>query len=316
MKQPLPFQTLDYAADVLNEICRDRGLPENSYSVEAFLLDAQKGRVRLTVVLPGNVLIDRKNGASIPSARFRAVFLSPKVNHPEEMPFGQTFPKGAEHFYIDAVTAYSLSVRPSGVELRALENVRPDGGVDVYRTAEPLIEVGVTDLRISFGELRKYAVKLLAAPDDAADSHEASKPSLAAEPRPNGATIADETPGRASEQATDSAPPAAAHDIASATDAGEAIGNEIARIQMGRNTKEVMDAYIQSRARHIYANQWLYADHKTRPDTKQGIAAIIATEMERNKYRSDRDKVLGASTIVKEIPKGLTGGRAKNGKRR
>ncbi|WP_442808657.1 hypothetical protein [Trinickia soli] len=79
-------------------------------------------------------------------------------------------------------------------------------------------------------------------------------------------------------------------------------------LKMGTNSKEAMNAHIETRARAMYVEN---------PSlNKGGIAKAIAEELKRAGYSSERGDYLSAATIEKAIPVGLTGGRAANGKSR
>ncbi|WP_129112207.1 hypothetical protein [Burkholderia pseudomallei] len=81
-----------------------------------------------------------------------------------------------------------------------------------------------------------------------------------------------------------------------------------ASLRMGTNNKEAMDAYINTRARAMYAGNPRL--------TKGNIAKAIAEEFKNAGYSGERGDYLSAATIEKAIPAGLTGGRAANGRNR
>ncbi|MEV9633749.1 hypothetical protein ABZO35_04625 [Burkholderia pseudomallei] len=81
-----------------------------------------------------------------------------------------------------------------------------------------------------------------------------------------------------------------------------------ASLKMGTNNKEAMDAYINTRARAMYAENSRL--------TKGNIAKSIAEEFKNAGYSGERGDYLSAATIEKAIPAGLTGGRAANGRNR
>lgn len=83
--------------------------------------------------------------------------------------------------------------------------------------------------------------------------------------------------------------------------------SQAAPLRMEANSKVSVDAYIDKRAREIYA--------AGEASTRRGIAEIIAGEMKSNGYRSERNDYLDWSTVDKAIPRGLTGGRGKNGRK-
>jgi hypothetical protein len=91
--------------------------------------------------------------------------------------------------------------------------------------------------------------------------------------------------------------------VTAASNAGAATA-----LKMGTNSKEAMNAHIETRARAMYAeNSGL---------NKGNIAKAIAEELKRSGYSGERGDYLSAATIEKAIPTGLTGGRAANGKNR
>ncbi|MDN7558126.1 hypothetical protein [Burkholderia orbicola] len=81
-------------------------------------------------------------------------------------------------------------------------------------------------------------------------------------------------------------------------------------LHIGHNDKADVLAYIERRSREIRSEG---ATIKT--CTKMDIAKIIADEMKTKGYRGDRNAFLSASTIVRNVPTGLTGGRARNGRK-
>jgi hypothetical protein len=79
-------------------------------------------------------------------------------------------------------------------------------------------------------------------------------------------------------------------------------------LEMGTNSKEAMNAHIETRARAMYVEN---------PSlNKGGIAKAIAEELKRAGHSGERGDYLSAATIEKAVPAGLTGGRAANGKNR
>lgn len=81
-----------------------------------------------------------------------------------------------------------------------------------------------------------------------------------------------------------------------------------AALKIGANSKEAMNAHIETRARVMYAENSVL--------NKGGIAKAIAGELQTAGYMGERGNYLSAATIEKAIPTGLTGGRAANGKNR
>jgi hypothetical protein len=79
-------------------------------------------------------------------------------------------------------------------------------------------------------------------------------------------------------------------------------------IQIGSNSKKLIDAYVEERARKIYASDEAL--------TKGAMAKIIANELKTNGYRGERNDYLSEATVVRAIPSGLTGGRSKNGRKK
>ncbi|MFM0011645.1 hypothetical protein [Paraburkholderia sediminicola] len=105
-----------------------------------------------------------------------------------------------------------------------------------------------------------------------------------------------------------SATPTRAPDL-SATDAPPAVGGQAVSLNIGSNPKIALKAYIARRARVIFSANETVAAH-----TREGIAEVIAAEMRTNGYRGTLGEYLSAATIVRAIPAGLTGGRARNGR--
>ncbi|SAL49971.1 hypothetical protein AWB67_02291 [Caballeronia terrestris] len=80
------------------------------------------------------------------------------------------------------------------------------------------------------------------------------------------------------------------------------------RLEIGRpNSREAIATHVEKRSRELYRDNTLL--------TKEEIATTIATELKANGYPGDRRTYLKAATIVRLMPPGLTGGRAKNGKK-
>ena len=84
---------------------------------------------------------------------------------------------------------------------------------------------------------------------------------------------------------------------------GQAVGLEV-----GRNGREAITTHVELRAREM---------HRAEPSlTRQKIAMAIASELEHRGYAGELGRYLSVPTIVKRIPSGLTGGRARNGSKR
>lgn len=83
---------------------------------------------------------------------------------------------------------------------------------------------------------------------------------------------------------------------------------EPTRLVIGSNSKASINAYVDRRSREIFS-----AGQAT---DKGPIAEIIAKELEAWGHASQSGKYLSAATIEKAIPAGLTGGRAKNGRKK
>ncbi|HDR9512053.1 TPA: hypothetical protein QDC03_007299 [Burkholderia cepacia] len=77
-------------------------------------------------------------------------------------------------------------------------------------------------------------------------------------------------------------------------------------LRIGKNDKESTDAYITRRSNEMY--------HEGTARTKAEIAKALESEMKDAGYRGERGD-LSAATIERAIPAGLTGGRAKNGRK-
>jgi hypothetical protein len=89
-----------------------------------------------------------------------------------------------------------------------------------------------------------------------------------------------------------------------AKDFGELVCSQL---QIGRNNRDCIVTYVQSRAPEIFAEGQI--------TTAIGIGKAIATWLEDKGYKGERGGYLSAGTIIKHIPAGLTGGRSKNGKK-
>jgi hypothetical protein len=93
-----------------------------------------------------------------------------------------------------------------------------------------------------------------------------------------------------------------------ATRAANNEGAQATVLHIGINSKTSLDAYIRQRSREMYS-----ADQSL---TKGKIAQDIAAELRTKGYQRERPTddclYLSAATIEKAIPAGLTGGRAKN----
>ncbi|SOE81322.1 hypothetical protein SAMN05446927_4600 [Caballeronia arationis] len=98
-------------------------------------------------------------------------------------------------------------------------------------------------------------------------------------------------------------PRAQHHDLASSRpDGGQPL-----RLRIGPNSRKSIAAYVGERSSELYRNDASL--------TKQGIATTIATELKNDGYSGERGEYLTAATIVRLMPPGLTGGRAKNGRK-
>ncbi|MGF6807422.1 hypothetical protein OKW30_002548 [Paraburkholderia sp. Clong3] len=81
-----------------------------------------------------------------------------------------------------------------------------------------------------------------------------------------------------------------------------------ARLGIGRpNSREAIAAHVEQRSREMYN-----ADKSL---TKRKIATTIAAELQGNGYRGERGQYLSPSGIERLLPTGLTGGRARNGRK-
>lgn len=87
---------------------------------------------------------------------------------------------------------------------------------------------------------------------------------------------------------------------------GAAADVEKAALRLGSNSKAAIDDYVERRAREIYRNG--------EASNNSAIAKIIHDELQARGYRSERTQP-SVATIIKAIPAGLTGGRAKNGRK-
>jgi hypothetical protein len=108
---------------------------------------------------------------------------------------------------------------------------------------------------------------------------------------------------------TDAAP--AASDRMSTNDRDRASSppdaNRAVRLVIGPNSRESIAAHVAARSRELYS-----ADTSL---TKDKMAAIIATELQGKGYRGEPRKYLAAATVLRLMPSGLTGGRARNGQK-
>jgi hypothetical protein len=85
-------------------------------------------------------------------------------------------------------------------------------------------------------------------------------------------------------------------------------GDDAKRLNMGRNSKASINAYIERRSREIYAAK--------EASTREAIAKILEKEMRANGYFNASNKPLSAGRIDRLMPAGFTGGKEKNGRKK
>jgi hypothetical protein len=165
MRNLLPYETLDEAVLLLNEICRKNGLT-GDYNVKHFLALATFGEIDLTVKLPENF-------------RFRSKLElgKPPIVHANN-PSWQV-PKGLMNFFIQRGTAFKLSDE-SSTPLDSICYFTDDGTKVSYGAAAPFIHITINDLRISGVQFVRYVQRLLSqqsATENADTKDETSSPS-------------------------------------------------------------------------------------------------------------------------------------------
>jgi hypothetical protein len=102
-------------------------------------------------------------------------------------------------------------------------------------------------------------------------------------------------------------PPVSERTSASLVDGHVSSNGQTGHLKIGANDKELTDAFIAKRAREIHLTDKALVKGK--------IAESIAGEMKNSGHAGERGRYLSAATVEKAIPAGLTGGRAKNGRK-
>ena len=138
MKRLKPFETLDDAAEILNELRQERGLSAY-WRADRFLANAVNGDIDLTVVLPEKFDVDRKNGGK--------KYL--------DTPLRPSAPKGTTHFFLHKPELYALNLG-GPTELNHIVSISHDGVRSVLHSVTPAMTISVSDLRINSEQLFRY----------------------------------------------------------------------------------------------------------------------------------------------------------------
>lgn len=138
MRRLLPFETLDNAAAILNEL-GDMPSRAKRWTPTRFLADAINGDINLTILLPETFSVDRKDGGE----RYGDTPLRPSA------------PKGATHFFADKPELLALSLVGS-TELKRIVSVSNEGVRSVLHSSIPPMTVSVSDLLITSQQLFRY----------------------------------------------------------------------------------------------------------------------------------------------------------------
>lgn len=140
MKILKPFETLDNAAKILNELRQERGLSA-FWCADRFLANAINGDLNLTVLLPQKFDVDRKDGGE--------KYL--------DTPLRPSAPKGADYFFADKPELYALSLGVSdSTELNRIVSISNDGIRSVLHSVKPPMTISISDLRIGSEQLFRY----------------------------------------------------------------------------------------------------------------------------------------------------------------
>ena len=136
----LPFETLERASHILNQLSQASGRARN-YTSHDFLAWAINGDINLTVVLPNTFHVFQKNGKNYVDA-------------------GLTLPKGSAFFFAARSSLYSLCVtEPANLDslFCTLDNT---GTKNTYWSAKPYMEFSLKDLRISAVQFSQLIVSI------------------------------------------------------------------------------------------------------------------------------------------------------------
>lgn len=139
MKRLKPFETLDDAAKILNELRQERGLSA-FWCADRFLANAINGDINLTILLPQKFDVDRKDGGK--------KYL--------DTPLRPSAPKGTDHFFANKPELHALSHGNSSTELRSIVSISNDGVRSVLHSVKPPMTISVSDLRINSEQLFRY----------------------------------------------------------------------------------------------------------------------------------------------------------------
>ncbi|MCS0808106.1 hypothetical protein NX774_09260 [Massilia agilis] len=139
MKRLKPFETLDDAAKILNELRQERGLSA-FWCADRFLANAINGDINLTILLPQKFDVAKKDGGE--------KYL--------DTPLRPSAPKGTDHFFADRPELYALSQGNSSTELKSIVSISNDGVRSVLHSVKPPMTISVSDLRISSEQLFRY----------------------------------------------------------------------------------------------------------------------------------------------------------------
>lgn len=138
VRRLLPFESLNSAAEILNEIRHENQI-QSRYSFRDFLAWAINDELNLTVVLPDNFYIKQKNQQPISKNRD----LPPPL---------RSLPKGATHFFADKQAILQLSIGQSA-PLKSVFSISDDGVRTTYQSMEPYIGISISDLLVSGEQL-------------------------------------------------------------------------------------------------------------------------------------------------------------------
>lgn len=157
MRKLLPFETLESASTILNQICKDNQL-SSDYSIRDFLAWAIAGEIHLTVILPNDFQVAKKNDEKY-----------------DDTPFRPCFPRTTTHCFISMCTAFNLSIDQLTV-LDTVLTISNNGVKTSYHSTVPPMTITINDLRIEGGQLMRYIKKLytskdIASPDQTINHH-------------------------------------------------------------------------------------------------------------------------------------------------
>ncbi|MEM5427200.1 hypothetical protein [Cupriavidus oxalaticus] len=274
---------LEQAANRLGEIFDE----ESQESTVINLLGlAALGVIRLRILLPGDFTYASKNHVSYRPGR-------EQTDQARPLP---RFPKGFSHpLYISQSTAYNLGLHGGkSVDLTTVVNYRQDGERDEFY-AEPgaaHLQVSIDDLRIDEDELDRLIRKMKAS----------GASTVSVQPLPDQDLSIQAGAERASPERTEEA----SQGVLDASDeqTGDSQNGEVPRLAVGRNSRTAVMAYVAHKARQLREGR----------DRLPNLAGKILDTMKG--CQNERGEEYSVATIVRMIPAGATGGRAKNGRRK